>query len=138
MNLSRIFTLLAKDIRACSKSFFFIFALLAPVVITLVVSLVFGNLVSGRPSLGIVDGGESVLAADLLAKTHIIGKAYENEADLREAVESGAAELGIVLPAGFDEAVRTGSFVEIALLMSISFSRIHTTIVRTPTQNFVR
>lgn len=59
MNPVRIGTLLRQEIISGAWSFFFIFALVVPIVLTLVVNLLFGTLLSGKPKLGIADAGRS-------------------------------------------------------------------------------
>jgi ABC-2 type transport system permease protein len=68
MNLNRIFTLVKKEFIYGSKNFIFIMALVMPVVITLVISLLVGTLFSGKPRLGIFDRGNSQLTVKMVSR----------------------------------------------------------------------
>jgi ABC-2 type transport system permease protein len=102
MNIRRLMVLVNKEIRYSSKNFFFIFAVLVPVVLTLIVSLMFGTLFLGKPKLGINDQGNSKLTTKLVGTEALLSKQYVTEDDLRQAVERGAVDLGLVIPQQFD------------------------------------
>ena len=88
MSLRRILALLLKELVYGPKNFLFIFAVVIPVGFSLVVTLLFGSLFSGRPQLGIVDAGNSELRALLLAQEFIEVRDYSNE-DARRGRRSG-------------------------------------------------
>jgi ABC-2 type transport system permease protein len=113
MSLRRIGVLLSKDFIQGPKNFIFIYAIVFPVVISLVLSVVFGTLFAETPKLGISDEGNSQLTGSLAGLDSIISKEYATTAGLKEAVESGAVDMGIVLPQGFDSAVSRGEITEI-------------------------
>ncbi|MFW5696239.1 MAG: ABC transporter permease [Phototrophicaceae bacterium] len=106
MNLGRIGTLFMKEIRQGATNFFFIYALIMPVVLSLIVALVFGDLFSETPRLGVYDAGESEVVASLLAEDHIQTTVYASESALRDAVERGVVMVGLVLAPDFDAAIR--------------------------------
>lgn len=108
MKITRFFLLVAKEITHGSRGFL-VLAVAAPIVISLLFSLVFGTLFAGLPRLGIADEGDSRLveAAEALASVRL--SRYPDAATLKAAVERGAVDMGMVLPAGFDEAVASGS-----------------------------
>ena len=108
MSLRRIAVLLHKEFAHGSKSFMFIFALVVPIVLSLVVMLVFGELFSGKPKLGIADAGDSALVPAASAVDSLIVKEYDSESQLRQAVETGAVDAGVALPADFDQLVQAG------------------------------
>ena len=108
MSLKRIGTLLWREIIQGPKGFLFILAIVAPIVFSLVVSLVFGTLFNDTPSLGIVDEGDSQLVSIAGEYPSVITVEYETDAELRQAVESGTVDIGMVLPPGFDNAVKQG------------------------------
>lgn len=105
MNLGRIGTLFTKEIRQGKSNFFFIYALVMPIVLSLVVALVFGDLFSEIPRLGIYDAGESEVVASLLAEDHIETTVYASESALREAVERGVVTAGLIFAPDFDAAL---------------------------------
>ena len=107
MSLRRIWVLLLKELRQGASNFFFIYSLAVPVVLTLLVALVFGDLFAATPRLGLYDAaGESRLTRALLAHESIDARRYDSEAALQEAVARGTVEVGLSLPAGFEEAMQ--------------------------------
>lgn len=107
MSLRRIWTLLLKELRQGAGNFFFIYALIVPVVLSLLVALVFGDLFAATPRLGIYDAdGESRLTQTLLDHESIDTTLYESEEALQEAVERGTVEVGLSLPPGFEGTVQ--------------------------------
>lgn len=115
MNLNRIGVLLDKELRHGTRNFIFIFATVIPVAVSLIVSLVFGNLFSQTPRLGIMDEGESRLIATFEAESYLDTRAYTDADQLRYDVERGVVEMGVIVPAGFDEAVRTSGDTDITI-----------------------
>jgi len=113
MRLRRVALLLRKEFRQGPKNFFFFWALIAPVVISLAVSLAFGSLFSDETSLGVVDQGDSQLVTLLAASPSVKSTDYASVSDLEAAVEQGSVDGGIVLPEGFDAAVHEGEPVEV-------------------------
>jgi ABC-2 type transport system permease protein len=114
MSLRRIGVLLGKELMRGPRNFIFIFAIVVPVIITLVVSLLFGTFFSGKPKLGVADAGNSQLVAQAQAVESILVTEYESDAALREAVLAGVVDIGLTLPVGFDTAVQTGDSVELS------------------------
>lgn len=109
MNARRIWVLLLKELRQGASNFFFIYSLVVPVVLTLLVALVFGDLFAATPRLGIYDaGGEGQLTSALVAHESIDTTVFESEAALQDAVERGMVEVGLSLPPGFEEALQNG------------------------------
>ena len=102
MNARRIFTLVKKEFFYGSKNFIFVMALVMPVVITLVISLLVGTLFSGKPRLGILDQGTSQLPAKMGQLDYLSTEIFSSEELLISAVERGALDMGLILPAGFD------------------------------------
>lgn len=109
MSIRRIGVLLSKELRQGASNFFFIYAIAAPLIISLVITLVFGDLFSQTPRLGLVDEGDSELTALLEEEASIQTTVYASKAALREAVARGNEEVGLVLPAGFDKALGDGA-----------------------------
>ena len=63
MSLARVLTVLAKDLRLGPRSPIFLWVLVLPLLVTLVLQVAFGNLFDPSPRLGIVDQGTSAVAA---------------------------------------------------------------------------
>lgn len=109
MNLRRVFILLGKEFFQGQKNFLFIFALVVPVVFTLLVTLIFGTFFSGRSRLGIADQGASELVALAQANPALIVHTYPSDAEMEAAAARGAIDLGVSLPAQFDSQLRSGA-----------------------------
>ncbi|MEE8469742.1 MAG: ABC transporter permease [Dehalococcoidia bacterium] len=106
MNVRLVGVLLFKEFFQGPKNFIFIFALVAPIVMSLVVSLVFGTLFAHQATLGIVDEGDSQLVTLVEASPSVTSKVYNRVSELEEAVAEGAVDSGLVLPENFDRSVQ--------------------------------
>jgi ABC-2 type transport system permease protein len=107
MNLSRIFTLVKKEFLFGSKNFIFVMALVMPVMISLIISLLVGTLFSGKPRLGIFDQGDSRLTSGMAAQDFLLTELYTDSETLRADVERGALDMGIILPQNFDRQLQS-------------------------------
>ena len=115
MNLRRIFILLTKELRSSASNFLVVFAVVIPVVLSLLVNLVFGEAFSGKPRLGFVDSGGSQFVQQMSSLSHIKTKVYSDVDSMKSDVEQGIIETGIVIPAGFDEILKQGALSEITV-----------------------
>jgi len=113
MSLKRVGILLGKEFFHGPRGFILIWAIAAPLLISLVVSLAFGTFFSETPRIGFVDEGSSQLVALSQQLDSVVTKDYGTVSGMKQAVESGAVDMGIVLPAGFDDAVVQGEAAEI-------------------------
>lgn len=113
MNPKRIAVLLFKELWQGPKNFIFILAIVAPVLISLLLSLVFGTFLSDKPRLGIADEGDSQLVAMVQELDSVVTREYDTADEMKQAVAEGAADMGIVLPQGFDAAVSRGEIVTV-------------------------
>ncbi len=112
MKAHRLLVLLEKELKQGARSFFFFFAILAPLAISLVISLLFGTLFSDKPSFGVADEGRSELVARLAATGVLILKDFNSEGELKLAVETGAVDMGMIVPANFDTRLQSGELIE--------------------------
>jgi ABC-2 type transport system permease protein len=108
MSATRIRHLLARDLQLGPRSPLVLWALVLPVVMTVLIRGVFGGLFASEPRLGIVDLGGSRLVADARALDGIELTVLDDERELAARLESNDLDAGLVLPAGFDDAVRAG------------------------------
>jgi len=108
MSIRRIILLTGKELFHGSRGFM-ILAIVAPIVISLLFSLVFGTLFAGKPKLGIADRGGSRIAALASGLPSVTVSTYPDETALKRSVERGSVDIGIVVPEGFEEALRAGS-----------------------------
>jgi ABC-2 type transport system permease protein len=117
MSLRRIGILLYKEIIQGPQSFIFIFGLFMPIILTLVLSLVFGTYFSGLARVGLVDQGDSDVTGILSANAGLTLQKYEAPAQLEDAASRGAIDLGMVLPANFDSQLRSGDQAQVTVFI---------------------
>ncbi len=108
MHLGRIGVLLKKELTHGAKSYFFIYALVAPLVGTLLVHLIFGSITSSKPKLGILDRGSSAIVESLTHLDAINLKAFPSPGELKAAVRYGSRDVGIIFPKHFDTLIKKG------------------------------
>jgi ABC-2 type transport system permease protein len=96
---------------------FFIFVL--PVILIVVLGTVFGGRTAPRLGIVVLDSG--ALAAELAGavrdgEARLEVSTPADEARLRTAVEEGSLELGLIVPAGYDAALRDGGRAEVTVI----------------------
>ena len=117
-SLGRALRVTEKDLRLGPRSPIFLWAILLPVVLTFVLTAVFGTLFSAPPRLGIVDAGGSAVTSALRDAEGLVVVELDDEAELRAAVEAHDVDAGLVLAAGFDDALATGGQPEMEFFVS--------------------
>lgn len=117
MSIRRLGILFRKDLIYGSRNIVFVFALVLPLVLSLMMGLLFGTLFNEKPKLGLVDPESSRLSAALQASEYLIVQRYETESVLLSDLSSGAVEIGLVLPTGFDAAMQSGTVSELTLFV---------------------
>jgi ABC-2 type transport system permease protein len=98
-------------------SLFFVFLL--PIVLIVVLGVIYGGRVA--PRLGIVWTDDGAAAEDLVADLRVAEvkleiKEFADAAALRDAVERGTIEMGIVIPPDYDAIMRSSGTAEIEVL----------------------
>jgi ABC-2 type transport system permease protein len=113
MSIRRIRVLVGKELKYRSTSFFLVFAIVGPIMFTLMIKLVFGSLFAEKPKLGIYDQGQSKIVAALQNMESINLKQFASESELKETVNTGARDVGIVLERNFDATIYKGELTKI-------------------------
>lgn len=108
MSLTRISRILGKDLRIGPRSPVFLWVLVLPVLITLVLQVAFGDLFESRPRLGITDEGASEITSAAAGLDSLETSVVADVEELKAMVEADDLDAGLVLPAGFDDALRAG------------------------------
>jgi len=108
VSLRRAFEILRKDLSMGPRSPIFLYALVFPVVATVLIQVVFGSLFDPAPRLGIVDEGESQVTQAALALGGVEVALLDSVMDLRQQVEFNDLDAGLVLQKGFDDALLAG------------------------------
>jgi ABC-2 type transport system permease protein len=109
MNLKRVWILIKAEIFHGPKDVILVMSVAIPILLALFANLAFGNIFTDRASLGIYDEGHSQIPIVLNSVGSISLKMYENEADIKAATASGTIDMGIVLPADFDNTLVFGN-----------------------------
>lgn len=110
--------ILRKDVALGPRSPLVAWALVMPLLLTLLVHGVFGSLFDSRPRVGVVDEGDSALAAALLALPELDVRVVDDEATLERLVAAHDLDAGLVLAPGFDAALRAGDRPALPLFVS--------------------
>lgn len=118
MTLRTTLAILRKDLAVGPRSPIVAWAFVLPVVLTVLVQGVFGSLFDTRPRVGVVDPGVSTFAAALLAAPELDARRVDDRATLERLVRAHDLDAGLVVSAGFDDALRTGSRPTLPLLVS--------------------
>jgi ABC-2 type transport system permease protein len=108
MSLRRIWFLYLKEVAQGPKNFLFVLSLVMPLLLTLLFSLIFSSTLTGKTGIGIVDEGTSKLTELTAQNKSVLVRQYDDVAALTKAIEHGTVDVGLVLPAGFDDQLITG------------------------------
>ncbi len=109
MSARRVLEVLRKDLRLGPRSPIFLWVLLLPILITLLLQVTFGDLFDPQPRLGIVDQGDSMVTAEAARLEGIELTVVDDVAELESQVEGNDLDAGLVLQPGFDDALRSGA-----------------------------
>lgn len=113
MSFRRIGIIFKKELFQGPRGFIFIWAIIMPIVLSFVLAAVFGTLTSEKPRLGVFDTDNSQLASRLEQYESVTYRTYASEPDITDAVEKGIIDIGIIIPTGFDEAVKSNEQTEL-------------------------
>jgi ABC-2 type transport system permease protein len=112
MSITRTFTMVARDLRLGPRSPIIMGVIVVPLVMTFMMQVVYLRVLSpafGRPRLAIADLGNSQVTAQLERMDTISVTRARDAEGVERLVRSFDADAGLVLPEGFDEAVRAGA-----------------------------
>lgn len=109
MKLARAWRVMRKELRMGPRSPMVLWALVLPVLITLLIRGVFGGLFAPKPRLGIVDLGTSQITAQAQELEGIEVTLLSSEEQLKRRVEDNDLDAGLILQPDFDAAVRAGT-----------------------------
>lgn len=95
------------------------FIIILPMILIVVLGLTYGGFNSAR--VGLVDADGGALAEDLVSGLQPEGieltiRTYDTPEALRDAVKRGFVEVGLVIPAGYDAAVRRGEVAQLEVV----------------------
>jgi len=97
------------------------FVVLLPVVIILVIGITVADSGSDRLPVGVLDRGAGPLGAelqaDLATSPALEPRGYDSLDALRKAVRRGVVAAGVVVPAGYDQALRAGRDAQVTFVV---------------------
>jgi ABC-2 type transport system permease protein len=109
MKAARAWRIMRKELRMGPRSPLFLYAIILPIVMTLVIVGVFGSLFAPSPRLGIVDEGNSAVVAAAQDLDGIEVTTMSSIDTLKEMVEANDLDAGLVLTQGFDGDLQSGN-----------------------------
>ena len=118
MNIRRAWDVGARELKLSPRSPLVFFAVAMPLLITFLVSSVFGSLLDVNPELAIVDLGDSEVTAAAVELDGIETTVLTDTSTLRERVEAHDFDAGFVLPSGFDTAIAAGESPDLEFYVS--------------------
>ncbi|MCJ7779540.1 MAG: ABC transporter permease, partial [Acidimicrobiia bacterium] len=118
MNIQRSWYVLSRELKLSPRSPLVFFAIAMPLLITFLVSSVFGSLFDVSPKLAIVDLGDSQFTAAAMQLDGVDTTLVADAETLRRRVEAHDFDAGIVLPPNFDAAVATGEHPDLEFYVS--------------------
>lgn len=108
MSLKKIFVLLKKEFKQGAKSFIFIWAIISPILLTFIISILMGMFIARTPVLGIYAQTPSSVVTELKNTKALKVVEFNSENNLVNAVKEGSVDVGIVLPPNFDNLIKEG------------------------------
>ncbi len=108
MRIATIARLFRKDAALGPRSPFVLVAVTIPIAVTLVIQLVFGDLIEAKPRFALVDYGNSAFSRAIADIDGIVTTRLDDADTLRRGVRAHDFDGGLVLPSGFDRAVQSG------------------------------
>ncbi len=108
LSVRRALRVTRKDLRLGPRSPVFLWAIGLPVLMTFLITAVFGSLFAPPPRLAVVDDDTSAVTAALLDRPGLDVDVLDDAAALLAGVEAHDYDAGLVLTAGFDAALAAG------------------------------
>jgi ABC-2 type transport system permease protein len=118
MNPKRAWNVFAREVRLSPRSPLVFFAIAMPLIITFLISSVFGSLFDASPRLGVVDEGNSAVTTAALELEGVDTVIVSDVETLQRRVESHDLDAGLVLLPDFDASLQTGGRPDLEFYVS--------------------
>ena len=120
MRTSRVVSIAIKDLKAATRDGRILLALLMPIGLGLIYNLAMPDVRKPAVTVAVAVTGQSVLP-DLLAgairpNVNLTLRQLDSQQKVEDLINSKKADVGLVIPAGFDDAVRAGSTPELTVV----------------------
>lgn len=109
MSARHVATILRRDIRLGPRSPIVLWALVIPVLLTVLIQGLFGDLFAPQPRLVIADVGRSQISIEAPRLDGITVVGVERREEMLQIVGDNDADAGLYLPEDFDQQVRSGA-----------------------------
>lgn len=118
MNPRLTLKVLRKDLALGPRSPIFLWMIVLPIGLTLILQVAFGSLFDPDPRLAIVDDGDSAITERVRKMDGIELTLLDDADELKRLVEANDFDAGLVLPEGFDDAVAAGEQPDLLFYVS--------------------
>ena len=124
MNATRVDAIYRKDLRDALRDSRLIIAILMPLLIGLLYSFMFKDDTKPTAKLGVVASTATQLPAALQAATKaamlLKVQAFADQAALTQQVRDAKVDVGLIVPTGFDEALKDGASPKLTVILPAS------------------
>jgi ABC-2 type transport system permease protein len=111
-SLANVWTILKKDLKKAPGSGIVLLAFGYPVLITMMIQLIFGQVFDPPPRIGLMHAGDSAIAQAIIDAPSAEVTVYDDKEAMWAAVAAGDLDLGMALPAGIDAAIEAGEPID--------------------------
>ena len=118
MNLKRAWYVLGREVRLSPRSPLVFFAIAMPLIMTFLISSVFGSLFDANPRLGVVDFGDSDVTAAAMGLEGVDAVVVSDVETLTTRVEANDFDAGLVIPTDFDTDLAAGDQPDLEFYVS--------------------
>jgi hypothetical protein len=108
ISLARVFTILKKDVKAGPRSPFFLFILVWPLLMSLLLQVAFGTFLDSAPTIGVVARDDSLVLRALSDRSGLKVVRVSDEAELTRMLDEADVDMGWVVPPDFESAITKG------------------------------
>jgi ABC-2 type transport system permease protein len=126
VNVVRINAIYRKDLRDALRDSRIIIAILIPLLIGVLYSFVFTDSTKPTAKLGVVASASTQLPAALQAATkaamQLSVQSFPDQATLTQQVRDKKVDVGLVIPSGFDAALKSGASPKLTVILPASAS----------------
>ena len=124
MSIARINAIYRKDLRDALRDSRLLIAILLPLLIGLLYSFTFKDTTKPTATLGVVSSTSTQLPAALQGATQaamqLKVESFADQASLTQQVRDKKVDVGLVIPGGFDAAVKSGASPKLTVILPAS------------------
>ncbi|HDP69477.1 MAG TPA: ABC transporter permease [Actinobacteria bacterium] len=111
MSISRIFSIIKREISLGPRSPILLFALAVPLILTAVFQLIFGGLWQEKPVLAVYGVGDGIVVSELEKNKAVDIINADSEDEILNLVEVKEADVGVIFPQDIEDILKEGKEV---------------------------